>query len=304
MFYSKEFKHNDPLKNHIHIFNENLSCKIYPDLGASLQSLISKNIKIIYGIDSLLKPSDVYTIHPSALLFPFPGRVENGTYFFNEKKYQFDQNEQDRTNAIHGLVAHQSFTLVHSETTKNNATFSFQYSAKNAAIGFPYDFDFTIHYIITEKQILLDFEILNTGIKTFPFAIGWHPYFNSNQLSKDTLTFQTSQEVLCNKEMIPTGKKEIENFKDFTINNTHFDTCYVLNQNNVTLNTKKYKAQIQIGHQNQQYLQVFTPSSRDCIAIEPMSCMPDAFNNREGLLELPPDSVYHYKVNLNLEVHD
>src|SRR5210317_1425843 len=108
MFYIEEFNHRNPLKNYIAVFNKTMSCKIYPDLGASLQSLTVKNVEIIYGIDSLLEPSDVYTVHPSALLFPFPGRIDNGRYSYDKKQYHLKQNEQNRANAIHGLVAHQS----------------------------------------------------------------------------------------------------------------------------------------------------------------------------------------------------
>ena len=39
------------------------------------------------------------------------------------------------------------------------------------------------------------------------------------------------------------------------------------------------------------YLQVYTPKTRQSIAIEPMSCAPDAFNSGKGLIRLKPDEV-------------
>lgn len=303
MFYIEEFNHRDPLKNYIAVFNKTMSCKIYPDLGASLQSLRVKNVEIIYGIDSLLEPSDVYTVHPSALLFPFPGRIENGRYSYDKKQYHLKQNEQNRANAIHGLVAHQSFALKHSKAKKNEAILSFLYASKNAANGFPFDFNFSIHYTFTNDQVLLNFEIQNTGTNTFPFALGWHPYFKCDKLPQCILNFQTSKEVLCDEEMIPLGKKEVGNFQDFKISNTHFDTCYVLNENSINFITNKYTAQIQVESNNQHYLQLFTPCSRNCLAIEPMTCMPNAFNNKEGLLELSPKEYYNWNIELQIKTH-
>ena len=34
------------------------------------------------------------------------------------------------------------------------------------------------------------------------------------------------------------------------------------------------------------YLQIYTPASRDCIAIEPMTCAANAFNNGMGTISL------------------
>jgi len=303
MFYIEEYKHSNPLKNYIAVCNKTVSCKIYPALGASLQSLIIKNVEVIYGIDSLPEPSDVYTIHPSALLFPFPGRIENGMYSYGKKQYQLEQNEQNRANAIHGLVAHKSFTLTHSKTTENKAFLSFLYSAKNAVEGFPFDFDFFIHYTFTKQHVFLNFEIQNTGTNTFPFGLGWHPYFKCKELPQNILTFQTSKEVICDEKMIPIGKKNIESFQNYNISNSHFDTCYILDENSITYSTKKYIVQMHFMGNNKHYLQLFTPSSRNCIAIEPMTCKPNVFNNKEGLLELNPQEVYNWNIKLQIKTH-
>lgn len=304
MFTIKKYKKNNPFEDYIHIYSKDMSCKIYPNIGATIQSLIVKDTDILYGKDDLPKPLDFFTVNPSILMFPFPGRIKNGNYFYKNNQFQLEQNEQNRDNAIHGLVAHKPFTLINSESNNNQANLSFLYSVKNADEGFPYDFDFTVHYKIKNDQIDLNFEILNTGSKKFPFALGWHPYFKSTDLSNDKISFKTSKEVLCDENMIPVGKKSIEEFNNFKIGNTHFDTCYILNDNNINLKTQQYSAKLSIQSKNQQYLQLFTPNSRNCIAIEPMNCIPDAFNNGEGLSQLSPGCIFLYKINLTIEIND
>ena len=41
-----------------------------------------------------------------------------------------------------------------------------------------------------------------------------------------------------------------------------------------------------------EYLQVFIPPGRKSIAIEPMTCNTDAFNNGDGLLKIEPGKVF------------
>ena len=42
------------------------------------------------------------------------------------------------------------------------------------------------------------------------------------------------------------------------------------------------------GKYKYNFLQVYTPPHRKSIAIEPMTCAPDAFNNKDGLIVLGP----------------
>jgi aldose 1-epimerase len=43
------------------------------------------------------------------------------------------------------------------------------------------------------------------------------------------------------------------------------------------------------GIQNFEYIQIYTPPQRQSIAIEPMSSWPDAFNNKNSLLQIEPN---------------
>jgi len=304
MFTIKENRNNNPLEDYIYVSNKVMNCKIYPSLGASLQSLVIKNTDIIFGKDDLQTPTDFFITNNSIIMFPFPGRIKNGNYIYKNKSFHLTQNEQNRDNAIHGLVAHKSFDFIKSEIDKDYANLSFLYSVKEADKGFPYSFNFTVNYKIKSNQISITFDIENTSSNTFPFALGWHPYFKTCNLSNSKLSFKTSEETLCNENMIPTGKKKIKEFNNFKIENSHFDTCYNLIDNLINLNTEQYNAKLKIESKNQQYVQLFTPNSRNCIAIEPMNCIPDVFNNGEGLSELSPGDNFNYKINLTIKIND
>ena len=50
------------------------------------------------------------------------------------------------------------------------------------------------------------------------------------------------------------------------------------------------------------YLQIFTPSTRDTIAIENLSGAPDCFNNGIGLTILPPGGAKRFTARYRLDV--
>ena len=49
------------------------------------------------------------------------------------------------------------------------------------------------------------------------------------------------------------------------------------------------------------YLQVFIPPLRNSIAIEPMTCNTDAFNNKEGLIILEPDQQFKASYGVSIK---
>ena len=86
----------------------------------------------------------------------------------------------------------------------------------------------------------------------------------------------------------PLGKEEL-------------DHCFVLDTNNVHDIEMLYpklgkRLQLSFGSESdqQRFLQVYTPKDRQSIAIEPMTCAPNAFHNSMGLLQLEPGRSYSW----------
>ena len=102
--------------------------------------------------------------------------------------------------------------------------------------------------------------------------------------------------------MIPTGKTT--QFTKFSepaqIKKQEIDTGFILPKKESIKKTELYdkKQDIKIiiwqetGNRKYNYLQVFIPPKRTSIAIEPMTCSTDAFNNKEGLIILKPKEIF------------
>lgn len=206
MFQIQEVFHSNPKEKYVHIIQDNFSCKIYPNLGASIQELMYNQISVIKGFRIA---DDYKTEHTSSILCPFPGRIEHGKYSYQGQTYQLAPNEINRNNAIHGKVAHESFDLIDSKSDNKKASLTFAYTHQNLCEGYPFPFTIEIQYTFFKESIKVSFNISNEGKTSIPFGLGWHPYFLSSNLAESILTLNSSKEILCDTEMIPQGEEPI-----------------------------------------------------------------------------------------------
>jgi len=295
-------KNENPLLNEVIIINNQLNFKgsIFPNLGASLQKLNCNGIDLIDGIsandDGLKTYKNKYN---SAVLFPFPNRISGGEFEFKNTNYNLEINEPALNNRLHGLVFNQNFTIKETFSSEENAKIVFNYKYNGNIGGFPFPYNLELTYTFTKNKVSLNFEVLNEGETAFPFGIGWHPYFKVDNLSDSTLDFEAKTQYLVNKNMIPT-KETLSTIKTpLLLKDTFLDDCFITEKSNTSLKTDRYSIAIDFSSKKPaSFLQVYTPETRDCIAIEPMTCAPNSFNNKHGLQILNADSTYTWTVDL------
>ena len=142
----------------------------------------------------------------------------------------------------------------------------------------------------------------NLGENTIPMGFGWHPYFSLSEKVDDCeLTLPPLEMIGVDQRMIPTGKRYA--FDEFLtpspIGVSVLDNCFVRKANEkedrLKIRLSGSKGTIdywqETGPGKFSYVQFFTPPTRTSIAIEPMTCNVDAFNNQNGLIDLPIGAV-------------
>lgn len=276
--------------------NQNKTSKaiISLDQGARITSLQFNNITLIKE-----QPNFNYKdSYASAVLFPFASRIENGTYYFKGEKYQLDCN-QDAKNALHGLIYNKKFILFEQEEHSDFCSVTLRYFENDLHTGFPFKFSIAFTYTLSENNLKLQITVKNIDEKSFPFTLGWHPYFFTENLSKSYLKFNSNQQVLFDKnlitkELIPYSSDDI-----FKIEDKQLDDCFVLTDNRIQFFTPMYSLEITTDVA-ENYLQMYTPENRSIIAIEPMTGISNSFNNKIGLQVLP--SKKSYSVAWNVKV--
>ena len=299
-------KINNPNKllEHIQISNENLSAKIHPNLGASMQELIVNKVNIIDGItndESGLK--DYANTYKSSILFPFPNRIEDGAYEFMGATHQFPVNELSVNNAIHGSVYNKEFKVTSMGSDENIATVAFTYNSNGSSAGFPFPFELKLTYKISATgSVTLSFDLVNQGNIPFPYGMGWHPYFKTEQLATSTLSFPSKDFYACDERSIPVKTLASALPSSFMMKDTKFDDAFSLHKSECSFNSKSYTLSFDFDCPDGAYLQVYTPPHGKSIAIEPMTCVANSFNNKIGLKELLPGKSDTWMIHMNLDI--
>ena len=270
--------------------------KIYLNQGGSLQELTIGGEAVIQD----LSPLDYKDSFASSILFPFANRIKDGVYSFNNKKFQLEKNQAEEQNALHGFVHNKIFKVIVKETLGNTAKITLAYNEVHKTTGFPYTYFIQVTYIFQDKTLSLKVTVKNTDSKAFPFTIGWHPYFVSDNLSKSTLEFDCDKKLILGDRNITKGVEEVKNKVALNIENKQLDDCWILNSDKVLFKTPKYQLNFSSSVKDN-FLQAYTPPMLNTIAIEPTTGVSDSFNNKIGLQALQPNKEYKitWKININ-----
>ncbi|WP_406684731.1 aldose 1-epimerase [Seonamhaeicola sp. MEBiC1930] len=268
--------------------NHQLYAKICLDKGACLFELTLSGHEIIKD----LSPLDYANTYASSILFPFANRIKDGKYSFENKAYQFEINEPDNNNALHGLVFNKTFEIVNIKTNKDSASIKLEYNETNKCNAFPYTYNIQLEYIFSKENFDLNVTVKNTDIKKFPFTVGWHPYFVSNNLFDSSIEFNSSKKIVLDNRCITTGITDTATQEPIKIGNQQLDDCWILNSDKVVFKTPKYNLTFNATGDNN-FLQIYTPPKENTIAIEPTTGVSDSFNNEIGLQVLKANDSYN-----------
>lgn len=144
----------------IHIQNENVSAEI-ETLGAELVSFKGDD-----GFEHIWQGDKTYWGGHAPVLFPIVGALRDGRTRINGEWYEMNR---------HGVARRQEFTVV--EQREDAVSLRIE-ATEETKRQYPFDFAFTVSYILTGSSITTQFKVENTGDEPMPFCVGGHPGFN------------------------------------------------------------------------------------------------------------------------------
>ena len=293
--------YNDERKN---------SFSIIPEHGACILDVVLDGQSIIDGhqtIEELLKNE----WFKNSFLFPFPNRLKNGKYIFEGKSYQFAINDPGTVNAIHGFGLNQAFKIISLDCKKNYAEIHCQHQNAGTDPAFPFAFNFDVKIRISEPgSFMIDFQIKNESQQKIPIGAAWHPYFNCfDNLDQVYMQMPDCQFIDVDKFAIPSGECFDYNYfrEKHQIGNVVLDNAFKIKGQNskaevvLISNYGKLVYWQETDPEKFNFLQIFTPYHRRSIAIEPMTCNIDAFNNGDGLIILKHGALFSGKCGFRFE---
>jgi aldose 1-epimerase len=238
------------------------------------------------------------------ILAPWPNRIGGGTYEFGGSTHHLPLSEPDRHNAIHGLVRWANWIVA--ERAADRAVMTYRLHPQP---GYPFLLRVNADYRLSDSGLAVTIEATNVGDLPAPFGAGFHPYLRlaAGNVDRLELCLPAERFYETDTHAIPTRALAVEGSTyDFrtrrAIGPTQLDTAFTALARRTDglvvaeLTDPEDGRQIRLWcDEGFGYLMVFSgdtlpaPQRRRALAIEPMTCAPDAFRSGDGLVVLQPE---------------
>jgi len=191
--------------------NEYLEIIIIPGWGSNLISIVEKqtNTELLRVPASKEEFWDKPVLFGTPILFP-PNRIDQGTFNFDKRTYQFDINELDKQNHIHGFVHTRNWDVSVVDINEQTVTIITEFdSSKHIEVmnQFQHHFMIRMSYLLNDNTLSKKAEIINKSNEVLPFGFGYHTSFlfpEENSLFK----LPADKRWKLNERLLPTGELE------------------------------------------------------------------------------------------------
>jgi len=270
-------------------------------VGASLRELTFAGRHLVVPFDA----DEVRPAFRGATLAPWPNRVVDGLYSFGGVDNILGLSEPDRGHALHGLVGWANFSVVESGTASVTLRTTIE-----AQVGYPYRLVIDVLFSLSHDGLYSSVTATNTGADAAPFGTGPHPYLVAGpdgRVDDWSLTLPTAQVLEVTEDrLVPTGLADVAGTEfDFrasrTIGSTFIDHAFTGLERDGGIAEVRVTDAAGSGVAMRwdsacAWVQVHTAdrpdeeTSRIGLAVEPMTCPPDAFNSGTDLIVIDPGS--------------
>ncbi|GAA1972212.1 aldose 1-epimerase family protein [Microbacterium pumilum] len=277
---------------------------IIASVGASLRVLRDAHGDLVVPY----KADEMRPAMRGALLAPWPNRTANGRYEFGGAVHQLPLSEPERENAAHGLVAWNDFTV----TAKNESRVTLV-GMIEAQPGYPWRVRLETSFDLDADGLTQRVVATNEGTAPAPFGVGGHPYLAAGpahagavdawflelpadrfiRVSRGRLLPVAIDSVAARDGMFDFRRRRLigSTVLNHAFGDLHRDAS---NRTRVRVTDRQgFGVELETDASTR-WIQVYTTDAacpedrRQAVAVEPMSCPPDALNSKLDLITLEP----------------
>jgi aldose 1-epimerase len=234
------------------------------------------------------------------VLVPWPNRVRDGRYRFDGAEHRLEVTEPERGNALHGLVLHSRWQGVRTSARRVSLAYELE-----PAAGYPFALRLAVSYELASGGVVMTLQATNVGAERAPFGAGFHPYLTPGTTSVDDIVLEVpaGTRVPVDDRLLPAGSAtpvdgtELDLRRGRRLGALRLDACFgdlgrsPAGVARVRLGSHAGAGQLTVWMDDRfRFVQVFTADA--AIAVEPMTCAPDAFNTGDGLVVLEPGASF------------
>ncbi len=274
---------------------------VVTEVGAGLRAFTVDGRPYVETFDETGRPP----LGAGNVLVPWPNRTAAGCWSWNGRPQQLALSEPAAGNAIHGLLRHTCYRpdeRTPEERTPDTITL---HAVVVPQPGWPVPLATSVRYAVGPEGLLVTHTVRNVGADAVPFGVGAHPYLRVGDSATDdcvlTLAATTSLPL---RGGLPTGPPRPDAELDFrggrALRGVQLDHAFgdceptdgrVWHRLTGPEGGVELWADPDFG-----WVQVFTPDDLvgrgRAVAVEPMTCPPDALNSGIGLLTVGPGETW------------
>ena len=274
---------------------------VVTEIGGTLRQYTVGAIPVVQGFG----PEEWSHSGRGQVLAPWPNRLGDGRYEWDGQVIQAPLNEPALSNAIHGLVRWLPWRL---EAHAQNVVAL--WCPLRPTPGYPWSLDLRVEYRLRRDGLVVTTSARNVGSSSLPFGLGFHPYLTAGGERIDTaqLELPASERLVLDARSLPTGEVQsvLGTEYDFTearaIGPSRLDTAFtgLARDDEGMALTSIFEPATGRGVQLWadgafRYLMCYTGDTvgdpslrRTALAVEPMTCPPDALRSHRDLIVLEP----------------
>ena len=270
---------------------------VVTEVGATLRRYTVGGVEVLDGF-GVNEPSPAGR---GQVLAPWPNRLDGGRYTFGGSEGRAAIDEPELGNAIHGLVRWLPWLLA----SKTDEAVALE-CVLHPQPAYPWRLELGLEYRLAGAGLEVVARATNASLEAAPFGIGFHPYLTMGIPVDDVrLTIPASRRLTTDDRALPVSEQNVaETEFDFTLGRpvgaTQLDTCFTGlargsdGRSRARLESTDRERGVEVWVDEAfGYLQVYTgdtlePASRrrQAIAIEPMTCPPNAFASGIDVIRL------------------
>lgn len=267
------------------------------EVGGGLRELSRDGWQVLDGYP----PEAMATAGRGQILAPWPNRLLDGRYRWEGEDLQLPLSEAARGNSIHGLVRWSAWQAVEHDADRVALVHRL-----HPQPGYPFLLDLRVEYRLAPGGLEVTFEATNSGVRPLPLGVGAHPYVRLGEgpVDEDELTLPARTCLQTDERQIPCGSRPVAGTAcDFRrprmIGALRLDTAFTdlarEAGGRAGVEVRRGGRRVRVWMDERfTHVMVFTGDTlaaaarRRSLAIEPMTCPPNALQTGEGLVRLEP----------------
>ncbi|WP_457972937.1 aldose 1-epimerase family protein [Arthrobacter sp. D1-17] len=266
--------------------------------GAALRSLRHGGRNLVVPFE----PGIAIPDYRGVICAPWPNRLAGGRYSWKGADIQVPINEPGRNTALHGLV----FDKVWSVAERDESSVTLAMSLTPGE-GYPFPLELRVRYCLSAAGLQGTVTAANPGSATVPYGVCPHPYLIAGSAPLDDWSLVVPADRFLRvtpDRLLPVEEVSVEghNFdfrKEKVLGGVKIDHAFtgISRDTHGTARVCVYDPSgtgVELAWGREwPWVQVHTgdkPSGPDRlgVAVEPMTCPPDAFNSGRDVVQLAP----------------